>query len=317
MILPPGFQYSQSSLQDFLDCRRRFLLRWIKQVSWPAIETEPVVESEHRLQLGARFHKIIQQYLMGIPADRITEMLHSTSNPDKELIAGWENFLHETSEGGGLEDISSPGVQLLVELNLTAPLKTIAENEFRLTAKYDLVAIHLENTSSLNRFQIYDWKTTRQQASSKVHPSSRRHRLGKRMQTIVYPYLLVQAASYLNHGVPIQPNQIEMTYWFTGTGDQTGFRSSERFSYTAQQFRADEALIAQIVDTVQRLDELDFYLTDNTKRCIFCIYRSLCNRGAQAGNLFGEEDKSETDEFIDAQQEDVVIDFKQIGEIEF
>ena len=38
MNLPPDFHFSQASLRDFLACPRRFLLRHIQRLAWPAIE---------------------------------------------------------------------------------------------------------------------------------------------------------------------------------------------------------------------------------------------------------------------------------------
>jgi hypothetical protein len=37
---------SQSSLQDYNDCPRRFELRYLQQLAYPAIETEPALENE-------------------------------------------------------------------------------------------------------------------------------------------------------------------------------------------------------------------------------------------------------------------------------
>ena len=61
--LPPNFQFSQGSLQDFVDCRRRFQLRYIQGVAWPALQTEPAMENERSMQQGARFHHLVHQHL--------------------------------------------------------------------------------------------------------------------------------------------------------------------------------------------------------------------------------------------------------------
>ena len=58
--LPPTFTFSQSSLQDYFDCPRRFQLRYIEQVAWPAVETEPMLENERRQQAGLHFHRLVQ-----------------------------------------------------------------------------------------------------------------------------------------------------------------------------------------------------------------------------------------------------------------
>ena len=48
--LPGSFIFSQSSLQYYFDCPRRFQLRYIEHLAWPAVETEPVLENERRQQ---------------------------------------------------------------------------------------------------------------------------------------------------------------------------------------------------------------------------------------------------------------------------
>ena len=74
MPLPDNFQFSQASLQDFVDCPRRFHLRYLLNVAWPAAEAEPIEEQERRVQLGLAFHRMVQQQLVGIPEVRIARM---------------------------------------------------------------------------------------------------------------------------------------------------------------------------------------------------------------------------------------------------
>ena len=76
--LPSGFAFSQSSLQDYSDCPRRFQLRYIEQLQWPAVETEPVLENERRQQEGQLFHRMVQQHLIGLPAEKLSQLAQST-----------------------------------------------------------------------------------------------------------------------------------------------------------------------------------------------------------------------------------------------
>ncbi len=62
LVLPDDFQFSQASLNDFAQCRRRFQLRYLQKVNWPALETEPALENEQRMQRGARFHRMVRQH---------------------------------------------------------------------------------------------------------------------------------------------------------------------------------------------------------------------------------------------------------------
>ncbi len=281
MNLPQDFQFNQANLQDFVDCRRRFLLRYLKRLAWPAIETDPVLEHERYLQQGAAFHRLAQQYLLGIPPRYLSNLVN-----DPTLERWWQNFTAFAAEI--LEGQSSLGWKLHPEMSLSAPLAGS-----RILAKYDLVAVSSQGTLS-----IYDWKTAR------VRP--RREWLETRLQTRVYPYLLKQAGAHLNSGKPIQPEQIEMIYWFSEYPEQ-----SERFAYSPAAFQADEKYLTALVETIQRLQEEEFYLTSDEKRCGFCTYRSLCNRGVTASS-FEDQELLTQDQF-----QEVLVDFEQIAEIEF
>ena len=132
---------SQSSLQDYVDCARRFQLRYIDRLSYPAVESEPALENEKHLQEGEYFHRLAQQYLIGIPSEQIGKLANTPN-----LQRWWENFL-TSKDLTGFANLSG----LYAEATLSAPL-----GGFRLLAKYDLIAI--DN----NKATIYDWKTSRQ-----------------------------------------------------------------------------------------------------------------------------------------------------------
>ena len=53
-------------------------------------------------------------------------------------------------------------------------------------------------------------------------------------------------------------------------------------------------------------------LTDEVRRCRYCIYRSLCELGTQAGSVTEWNEDNE-----DAAVDDFNLDLEQIGEIEF
>ncbi len=282
MNLPPDFQFSQASLQDFVDCRRRFLLRHIQRLSWPALETEPVLEQERYLQQGASFHRLAQQFLLGIPASRLESMIH-----DPELQGWWDHFMQI---GPGLKvSAGADGWRLFPEISLSIPMR-----DSRLVAKFDLLAVTPEH-----KMLIYDWKTSRNKP--------KRQWLGARLQTRVYPYLLKNGGASLNQGQPVQPEQVEMVYWFTSHPGQ-----EERFTYGENAHQADDAYLTNLVDTIHDLKEDDFRLTLDEKRCAFCVYRSLCNRGISAG-WAAEQDGEYTAESETALE----LDFDQIAEIEF
>jgi hypothetical protein len=130
--------------------------------------------------------------------------------------------------------------------------------------------------------------------------------LASRLQTRLYPYILARAGAQLNDGRSFPPEQIEMIYWFAEHPGQP-----ERFAYGPQAFQEDEAFLSDLIGTIGRLGAGDFPLTSDLRRCAYCIYRSLCERGVRAGDL--EEAEGE----VDVEEFGLGVDFEQIGEIEF
>ena len=61
--LRADFQFSQASLQDYVECARRFQLRYVERVAWPAPQAQPIFEYEQRLERGQVFHRLVQQQL--------------------------------------------------------------------------------------------------------------------------------------------------------------------------------------------------------------------------------------------------------------
>ena len=61
--LPVGFMFSQGSLQDYTDCARRFRLRYLDRLAWPAAVAEPADEYELQAAEGAAFHRLVHQHI--------------------------------------------------------------------------------------------------------------------------------------------------------------------------------------------------------------------------------------------------------------
>ena len=98
--MPDLTTLSQSSLQDYHDCPRRFELRYLQRLAYPAIETEPALENEKHQQEGEYFHRLVQQHLIGIPKEQIGKL----ANTDN-LQRWWENYLN-AKDLTGLRDLS-------------------------------------------------------------------------------------------------------------------------------------------------------------------------------------------------------------------
>ncbi len=281
MELTPDFQFSQASLQDLSDCHRRFFLRYIRRLAWPAVESQPIQENETRQQQGTAFHRMVQQYFLGIPEQRLSEL-----NLEEPLQGWWQNFLRFKRQ---LPALGSPDAKIYPECTLTTSVAGV-----RLVAKFDLVVIQGRKVS------IYDWKTARHQP--------KRDWLQRRLQSLVYPYVMFRSGGYLaKDRQPFSPEEINLTYWFVEFPDHP-----ENFNYSRQQMETESAYLESQVKLVKSKlaeDETSFPLTPDEKTCTLCTFRSLCNRGARAG------ENESLDEAIDLSG--LVIDPDQIAEIEF
>jgi hypothetical protein len=284
MKLPDDFQFSQGSLQDFVECRRRFYLRYLRRLAWPAVQSEPALEFERYLWEGEQFHRMVQQHQVGVPLERLAPMAQG-----EDLSRWWQNYLSYSGEKGSLGSLAADGSRRYAEISLSVPVGST-----RLVAKYDLLVV-----TSAERAVIFDWKTARKRP--------RRQWLAAHLQTRVYPYLLVRAGAHLNQGRPFAPDQVEMVYWFANFPEQV-----ERFLYNKNAFDSDGEYLAELVSSVQRMDAAEFTLTADERRCAFCVYRSLCERGDRAGMLAEYESEMEAAEGFELE-----LDFEQIQVVEY
>ncbi|NIS79168.1 MAG: PD-(D/E)XK nuclease family protein [Anaerolineales bacterium] len=276
MKLPDDFQFNQSNLQDYVDCRRRFQYRHVMRLAWPGIEAEPVIEHERFLKLGGELHRMIQQHVLGVSQARLSLLAR-----DEDLKRWWENYLHHP-----IKDL--PGLKQAEE-SMSTPLAG-----HRLVAKYDLLAIEPGV-----RAVIVDWKATRRRPS--------RTFLAQRLQTRVYPYVFFRASLDQRFYILEGAGQVEMIYWFAEDP-----HNPERFLYDDDQFEADEVYLSSLIEEIKGLGESEFNRTAEELNCLFCRYRSLCQRGIRAGSF-----QDWTQEIDESEELSFDFDFDQVAEIEF
>ena len=267
MTLETLFTFSQSSLQDYFDCPRRFELRYIEKLDWPAEEVGPALENERRMADGNFFHHLAQQFLLGLPADKLSRLASSL-----DLSHWWDNFAQTFSSPSDLGSLHPEAV-------LSAPIQN-----HRLLAKFDLIAVRDGKAT------IYDWKT--------YHKRPNNEWMAMRMQTKVYRYLLTRAGAHLNGGISLSPESIQMIYWFTEYPSEPA-----TFHYDETQFKRDASALEKVVNEIEKLEK--FELTRDESQCRFCPYRSYCKRGAAAGDWRDAEIEAEAHEMFDINFEQI------------
>jgi hypothetical protein len=257
-MLPVAFSFSQSSLQDYVDCPRRFQLRYVQSQAWPGVQVEPVVEHERQLERGARFHRLVQRHQLGVDA----AVLGASVGDDPDLLAWWRAYL-------GFGYLHTLGGRRYPEYTLSTTVVGV-----RLVATFDLLVVTPDE-----RVVIFDWKTYRREPS--------RAWFEARLQTRVYLYVVACAGAELLGG-EIGPDRVSMVYWVAG-----GAGEPVRFDYDGAQFLRDGGYLAALVGEIVEADGAGVWgLAPGGARCRFCEYRSLCDRGVVAGDVgeFGDVD---------------------------
>lgn len=265
-LLPEDFRFSQTSLQVYDDCKRRFWLSYIQQVPWPAVQASPIAEHERVMRLGQAFHRLVERAEEGVLAQDSGAPLDGLDMP---LAAWFRAYLQHRPN-------DLPVAHTAVESALDVPLALNGVG-IRLVAKYDLIA-----AEKRGRAVIVDWKTGRK----RPEPAT----LSRRLQTAVYLYVLVEASKRLDWG-PILPEQAEMRYWFVAAPEHPIV-----FTYDSAQHEANRRRINAIVTGIlASTTEAEFSKVPDTDfnrkyLCGFCTYRGLCNRGEHATNVAELED---------------------------
>ena len=183
-LILSNFVFSQSSLQTFAYCPRRFYLRYLRKLVWPAQMVSEQNQSKDR-DSGVRFHQLIHQYFLGFELETLRKIADYDS--DSRMANWFENFLQ------------SPFAHLPGSLNPESSFKTEIAG-YQLVAKVDLLQIHE------NQIKIYDWKTSQKlpKASSLI----------KQAQSKVYPLVISRA-------IAPKSQNLSLIYWEANFPDQT------------------------------------------------------------------------------------------------
>jgi hypothetical protein len=239
--LKTGFRFSQSSLATFDACRRRFFLRYIRRLEWPAALTISD-QWEEAILRGKRFHQWVEQEGLGM------DVTASVEEEEDALLREWWTNFREKPPAGIKEG------QIFSEIQLTAPL-----GEFRVLAKFDRLSFGAEG-----RGKIFDWKTGRKRPQQAVHAGS--------WQTVVYRYALVEAGHLLNGGRPLAPEQVSLVYWHAHFPELL-----QPISYSPEEHREAGERLEKGMGRIARLEgEEAFPKTEDREECSRCPFRSFC-----------------------------------------
>lgn len=259
MTLPDDFVFTQNNLQDFVDCPRRFQLKYLLKMSWPAPLSEPIEENDRLILLGTQFHQMAHQYYLGIPEEKIVRLIS-----DADLRDWWLTFRQNPPQG--IPANCRP------EMEISMPFEG-----YRLAAKIDLLAVEKGKQAV-----ILDWKT--------AHKPPGPVFLQSRVQSLVYPFIVISCGSILNDYQPFKPSQVSMIYWYPAYPHK-----SVTLRFDEEWMTNTRAELIRLVKEITRMNQEVFPLTVNEKKCQFCRFRSFCERGTIAGKLAEEDDILEED----------------------
>ena len=229
--VPPGFQYTQSNLQDFLDCPRRFYWKYVEGQSWPSPVTVPQQEFERRMRNGQLVHQIIERHQSGVPLNDIRQHVQLDDDELQTMVSRYEAVL--------------PTLQRFepryVEILLSTVVKT-----YPVIAKFDFVG--LDN----RRLVAIDWKTG---------PLPPIDRLRKRMQTVVYLLVMFRAGAAVMGTDDIR--EYVLRYHSLATGEQHTFTVN---ADSATQFAAT---LLDVIEQTQTSDFAKVESTLPCRFCVY------------------------------------------------
>lgn len=249
--ISPITSISQGHLNIWETCRRKYQYSFLEVLSLP----EAHLDRKEKLQLGAKFHLLMQQKELGLDVSalagsdaQLETWLSAFEKQPPAMIAGDRLCEHRRT----LE---------ISDLRLRHDDSENCDRDqgyFVLTAIYDMVIL------GDRQAQILDWKT--HQAAIPLHT------LKANWQTRLYLYLLAQTTKY-------DPEQISMTYWFAN-GAQ-----SVVITYSQSEHDQTAARLQQILlemSQAQTYPKLDLH-SAICKKCEFC---DRCDRGDLLTNNF-------------------------------
>jgi PD-(D/E)XK nuclease superfamily len=246
---------SQGQLTLLEICPRKFQHTYIEQMGAPLDPAEQL-----RLDLGQRFHLVMQQAELGLPVAALVQA-------DAQLTQWYAAFMAAAAQIGADE----PPIGRQSE-----QVRTLEWAGHLLTVVYDLVI------GTIDQAKILDWKTYPKPQQPKA--------LQRSWQTRLYLFVLAETSAY-------EPKQLAMQYWFlqaeqpADPAPLSPVPQSLKFSYDRTQHQKTQRELTQLL--TQLTDWLSAYATgtflpqvpESAGHCVTCSFAVRCQRGDRVGNL--------------------------------
>ena len=240
---------SRARLVDFLDCPRRFELRYLRQLAWPTVPLDE--ETAVSRQNGQQFHNLLERHFLHLPTD---------SGNLPPTIANWYNTFQQS-------EMVLPAGDYLPELTLTVPI-----GDHLLTGRFDLL-VQEEN----GRLHLFDWKTGRPRSEAALRAD---------WQTRLYLAMAVESGHAISDS--IAPEKVSITYWYVDEPDAPRHIQYDA-AWHKRNWAQIEGVVADINGRLPNgslaHDGLETWeLTTDLDHCRRCTYQIYCHRqnGEQA-----------------------------------
>lgn len=229
---------SRYKLITFLICQRRFQLRYVTRLPWPAPPNTASLTIA--FERGEQFHRLLEQYFLGLPVSLPAEA-------DDRFRQWWEDFQATPP--------AIPPGRRYPEMSLSVPL-----GGHLLFGRFDLLVVG-DMTA-----HIYDWKTEREPRSAET--------LAADWQTRLYLALVAEGGAALGRVIP--PEQIAITYWFANAPQHSVTLHYD--DNTHAQVWAELTAAVQRIERRLVAPTAIWPLTDDWAECARCGYRAYCGR---------------------------------------
>ena len=212
-----------------------------QQIYLDGLSSLPDSEHQESMRWGSQFHLLIQQRELGLPVNSLLTTNSELELAFKALIAA-NPYLQGQSSDTWREAEHS---------------RSINQDNFLLTVIYDLLIAKPDQAI------ILDWKTYRQ--------PRRMEELKRDWQTRLYLYVLAETSEY-------SPKEIQMIYWFVGSGKSQPIKFDYHQKWHAQNRRDLASLLTNLTNWINNFQQMHTSLPHKINCQLTCPYsQHLCS----------------------------------------